>query len=57
VQELILPESVVTLPVHADAVQEAQGAKRADAMLSPYRSAEAIAERLLKGSVVRKKSA
>ena len=37
VQDLILPESVVRLPVHP----EAGSAK--DAMLSPYRSAEAIA--------------
>ena len=57
VQELILPESVVTLPVHPDAAQEAQGTKRAEALLSPYRTAEAIAEAVLKGSIVRRKSA
>jgi len=39
VQDLILPESVVRLPVHPESGSEA------GAMLSPYRSAEAIAAR------------
>ena len=47
VQDLILPESVVTLPVHADAEREASGAMTAEAVLSPYRSAESIAARVL----------
>ena len=57
VQELILPESVVTLPIHPDATQEAAGAKTAEALLSPYRTAEVIAARVLGPASKRAKSA
>ena len=40
VQDLILPESVVTLPVHPEAGLPGPGG---EALLSPYRSAELIA--------------
>ncbi len=48
VEELILPESVVTLPIHQDAVQEASGAKSTETVLPPYRAAEEIAARTLR---------
>lgn len=47
VQDLILPESVVTLPVHADAANAVAGARSTDGLLSPYRSAEVIAARTI----------
>jgi DNA topoisomerase-1 len=47
VQDLILPESVVTLPVHGDAKAEAAGGKATEQLLSPYRTGEAIAKRIL----------
>ena len=47
VVDLILPESVVTLPVHGDAEREAAGAMTAESVLSPYRAAESIAARVL----------
>ena len=46
VTELILPESVVTLPVHADA-SKPPPAGEATGYLAPYRAAEAIAEPFL----------
>jgi hypothetical protein len=43
VTDLILPESVVTLPIHADADRPPTDGD-ATGFLAPYRAAEAIAE-------------
>ena len=57
VQDLILPESVVTLPIHPDSVKEAAGTQVAELVLPPYRAAEVIAARVLRPTPTRSKSA
>ncbi len=52
--DLILPESVVTLPVHADFREDQPQPKTGEGFIAPYRAAEIIAARAMKAAATPK---